>query len=391
MPKYMERVGGLRIFGVQKVLELTGGKSEGPTNGLPGIVNVGRYELEDLESDMTIIVPVKDENPKVLEGVISGIPHESMVIIVSNSTRNMIDHYRIEMDTIFHYYRLTKRPFIMVHQKDPIWSDALTEAGYPYLLGEDGLVRNGKGEGMVLGLLIAKALGRKYVGFIDSDNYIPGAVNEYVDVYAAGFYMSRSPYTMVRISWPYKTKFVGKRFYFRRRGRVSEITNRYINMLIGRITKFETDIIKTSCSGEHAMTMKLAEKIGYAGGFSIESYELVYMLEEYSGVKKPRFTDVVKKTIELYQIEPRNPHVHEERSDEHIPNMLKAALSTIYYSILADEELRKRIENELIMRKALKHGEKIPEPLKLPPLYGVNAEKILKTLESDSESFIYAE
>ena len=391
MPRYMERIGALRIYGVQKVLELTGGKSGGPTADMPGIINVGRYELEDLESKMTIIVPVKNENPKVLEGVLSGIPHESFVIIVSNSSRNMIDHYRIEMDTVFHYYRLTKRPFLMVHQKDPVWSDALTEAGYPYLLGKDGFVRDGKGEGMVLGLLLAKALGREYVGFIDSDNYIPGAVNEYVDVYSAGFYMARSPYVMVRICWPFKTKFVGRRFYFRRRGRVSEITNKYINLLIARITRFETGIIKTSNAGEHAMTLKLAERIGYAGGFSIEPYELVYMLEEYGGIKTPRFKDVVKKAIEIYQIEPRNPHIHEERSDEHIPRMLKSSLSTIYHSILADNELKKRIENELITRGALKPGEKIPEPRRLPPIYGVNTEKMFKTLESASESFIYAE
>ena len=391
MPKYMERVGGLRIFGVQKVLELTGGKSEGPNIGLPGIVNVSRGDLEDLESRMTIVVPVKNENPKVLEGVLSGIPHESFVIIVSNSTRNIIDHYRVEMDTVFHYYRLTRRPFVMVHQRDPVLSDALPEAGYPYLIGNDGLVRNGKGEGMVLGLLLAKAIGREYVGFIDSDNYIPGAVNEYVDIYAAAFSMANSPYVMVRICWPYKTKFVGKRFYFRRRGRVSEITNKYMNLLLARVTRFESGVIKTSNAGEHAMTLKLAERIGYAGGFSIEPYELVYMLEEYSGVKKPRFMDVVKKTIEIYQVEPRNPHIHEERSDEHIPNMLKSSLSTIYHSMLADDELRKRIENELIIRGALKPGESIPEPRRLPIMKNVDAVKILKLLESSSESFIYAE
>jgi len=388
MPRYMERFGALKIYDVQKVLELTGGLSSDPKEGLLGIVNVGRNEIERIESEMSIIVPVKNENPKVLEGVLSGIPHEALVIIVSNSDRKMIDHYRVEMDTVFQFYKLTGRPFIMVHQRDPAWRDALIEAGYPYLLDDNGLVRNGKGEGMILGLLLAKATGRKYVGFVDSDNYIPGAVNEYVDIYATGFYMSKSPYTMIRIRWPYKTKFVGKRFYFRRRGRVSEITNRFINMLLTRLIDFESDIIKTSNAGEHAMTMALAERIGYSSGFSIEPYELVFMLEEYTGLKKPRFSDVMKHTIEIYQIEPRNPHVHEERGDKHIAEMLKASLSTIYHSKLADEELKNRIYEELITRKAIKAGEKLEEPRKFPPIYGVDSKRILKILKDLSETFV---
>ncbi len=391
MPRYMERFGALKIYDVQRVLELTGGVSSDHKRGLLGIVNVGRGEIEELESKMSIIVPVKNENPKILEGVLSGIPHEAFLIIVSNSERQVADNYRIEMDMIFQFHNLTGRPFVMVHQRDPAWSNALIEAGYPHLLGEDGLVRNGKGEGMVLGLLLAKAIGREYVGFVDSDNYIPGAVNEYVDIYATGFYMSNSPYTMVRIKWPYKTKFVGKRFYFRRRGRVSEVTNRFMNLLLARLTGFESDIIKTSNAGDHAMTMALAERIGYSGGFSIEPYELIYMLEEYAGLKKPRFEEVMKHAIEVYQVEPRNPHIHEERGDEHIPEMLKASLATIYYSRLADEELRRRIYEELVARRAVRPGEILPEPRRYPPIRGVEAKKIIDVMKDLSESFVMVE
>ncbi len=388
MPRYMERIGALKFYDVQKVLELSGGKTSGFGDEVPGTINIGSMELEEIESNMTIIVPVKDENPKVLEGVLSGIPHDAFVVIVSNSRREPIDRYRIELDTVFQFYRLTRRPFIMIHQKDLAWSDALVEGGYSYILGEDGKVKNGKGEGMILGLLIAKYLGRRYVGFIDSDNYIPGAVNEYVKIYAAGFHTATSPYAMVRIKWPYKTKFVGKRFYFRRRGRVSEITNRFMNMLVARITRFETDIIKTSNAGEHAMTLELADRIGYSSGFSIEPYQIVYMLEEYSGWKKPLFEDVVKHGLEIFQIEPRNPHIHEEREESHIPEMMKYSLATIYYSKLADDYLRKRILDELISRRALKPSEKIPEPVKYPPLHGARADKIFKTLESASETLV---
>ncbi len=389
MPKYMERLGALKIYELQKVLELSGGKSSGVKGDVPGTISISSVDLEEIISEMTIIIPVKDENPKVLEGVLSGIPHDALLVIVSNSRREPIDRYRIELDTVFQFYRLTHRPFLMIHQRDLAWSDALTEAGYPYLLGEDGLVRNGKGEGMVLGLLISKYLGRKYVGFIDSDNYIPGAVNEYVNIYAAGFYMSKTPYTMIRIKWPYKTKFVGKRFYFRRRGRVSEITNKFMNLLVARITKFETDIIKTSNSGEHAMTLELVDRIGYSSGFSIEPYQIVYMLEEYTGIKAPpRSKEVYEKGLEIYQIEPRNPHIHEERDESHIPEMMKHSLSTIYHSVLADESIKALIERELISRGALKPGEKIPKPKTYPPLIKASVDKMFKTLEESAETLI---
>lgn len=391
MPRYMERFGAVRFYDVQRVLELSGGKTSGFGGEVPGTINISSRDLEEIEANMTIIIPVKNENPKVLEGVLSGIPHDAFVVVVSNSKREPIDRYRIELDTLFQFYRLTRRPMLVVHQKDPVLGQALKESGYPYIVDDSGLVKDGKGEGMIIGLLLAKYLGRRYVGFIDSDNYIPGAVNEYVHIYATGFSMAKSAYAMVRIKWPYKTKFVGKRFYFRRRGRVSEITNRYMNMLVASITKFETDIIKTSNAGEHAMTLELIDRIGYSSGFSIEPYQIVYMLEEYTGVKPPRFPEIMRDTIEVFQIEPRNPHIHEEREETHIPEMIKQSLATIYHSKLADEFLKKRIRDELVARKAIAPGEEILEPVKYPPLIEADARKIFRMLEESSETLIMKE
>ena len=392
MPRYMERLGGVKFYGVQRVLELTGGITTGPAGDAPGTVNVSRADLENLESEMAVIVPVKDENPKLLEGVLSGIPHEAFVIIVSNSSHDVIDRYRVETDVVFQFYRLTRRPFLMIHQKDKALAKALAEAGYPYIIGEDGVVRNGKGEGMIVGLILAKALGKRYVGFIDSDNYIPGSVNEYVDIYAAGFYMAKSRYAMVRLKWPYKTKFVGRRFYFRRRGRVSEITNKYMNMLVARVTGFESDIIQTSNAGEHAMTMELAERMAYSSGFSIEPYEVVHLLENYTGIEKsPPYPEMLSEGVEVFQVEPRNPHIHEERGEEHIPRMMAASLGTIYHSRLADEDLRARIIDELIARRALKAGEEPPKPRVMPPFRDVDAKKVLETLEAESDTLAFLE
>jgi mannosyl-3-phosphoglycerate synthase len=85
---------------------------------------------------------------------------------------------------------------------------------------------------MIIGMLLAKSLGKDFIGFVDADNYVPGSVREYVIDYAAGFCMSKTPYSMVRLHWRYKPKVVEDRLYFKKWGRVSEATNRYLNLLI---------------------------------------------------------------------------------------------------------------------------------------------------------------
>ena len=85
---------------------------------------------------------------------------------------------------------------------------------YNELIGSDQLIRNGKAEGMVLGMLLAKMTGKEYVGFIDGDNYVPGAVNEYVKIFACGIAMSDRPDKMIRVSWIYKPKISESGIYF---------------------------------------------------------------------------------------------------------------------------------------------------------------------------------
>lgn len=67
---------------------------------------------------------------------------------------------------------------------------------------------------MIIGILLAKMQLKKYIGFIDSDNYFPGAVNEYVKIFASGFKMSITPYSNVRVSWLSKPKIVNNKLQF---------------------------------------------------------------------------------------------------------------------------------------------------------------------------------
>ena len=380
-PRYTERFGSVRINDVQRVVALDSGlKSEIPPHGAMGVVKISEETIKSFEDKMAIVVPTRNEKLKLFEGVISGVPHDCLVIVISNSERDHIDRFRMESDTLNQMCRYTHRQALIIHQKDTKVAEAMKQAGYHELLDENGLVRDGKSEGMVIGLLMAKLAGKEYVGFVDADNYFPGSVLEYVRNFAAGFSMAKSPYAMVRILWHYKPKISGG-LYFRKWGRVSETTNRCFNSLISSSTGFETNIIKTGNAGEHAMSLKLAELLPYASGYAVEPQELVSIFEQFGGSLPSDYIDVMKHGIDLFQIETRNPHLHEEKGIEHLEDMLLTGLSTIYHSPLCDEETKQLIISQLRSQKALNHRKKPPKPYLNRPPREVNIREFTKFME----------
>jgi mannosyl-3-phosphoglycerate synthase len=200
VPRFTERFGTISMHGVQRVYELDSGYKTNKSKS-EAIRTIDNDIISEIEGKMAVVIPIKGERLKLLEGVLSGIPHDCMTIIVSNSPRQPIDRYKLEREAIEQFNRFAEKNSLIVHQKDPGVSSALQEVGYTDLLMNDGTVRNGKAEGMIIGMLLAKMSGKDYVGFIDADNYVPGAVNEYVKIFASGVAMSTTPYTMVRVSW----------------------------------------------------------------------------------------------------------------------------------------------------------------------------------------------
>ncbi len=345
-PRYTERVGAVNIGSVQRVYELDSGKSEEYHKTHQTVRKICDEELADTFSKMAIIIPIKSERLKLLEGVLSGIPHDCLVIIVSNSPRQPVDRFTIECDALEQFVRFVDRDAIIVHQRDPELAAALQELGYDSIL--DGkLVRTGKAEGVVVGMLIAKMMGMEYVGFIDADNYIPGAVHEYVKIFASGIIMSSSPYSMVRVSWIYKPKVSQGGLYFAKWGRISEFTNKYLNAIISHYIGFETEIIKTGNAGEHAMSMKLAEILTYSSAYSLESYEIINIIEQFGDILPSQYPEIIDKGIDILQIETRNPHFHEDKGEEHLKEMLRDSLFSILGSKLCTPAIRQQIMKEL--------------------------------------------
>ena len=387
-PRYTERFGSIRINDVQQVLELDSGRAKelSPQENI-AVQKIEEDTIKDFEERMAIAIPTKDEKLKLFEGVVSGVPHECLIIVVSNSQRKRVDRFRMEKDTLNQFCHFTRHQALIIHQKDPILAQAFAESGYTDILGEDGLVRDGKAESMVAAILLAMITKKDYIGFIDADNYFPGSVWEYARCYAAGFSMAQSPYAMVRILWRYKPK-VSAGLHFRKWGRVSEITNKCMNSLISSKTGFDTDIIKTGNAGEHAMSLRLAEILPYASGYAVEPQELVSIFEGFGGVLAMAHPTAAKHGVEVIQIETRNPHLHEEKGEPHlIKEMLLPSLGTIYHSPLCEEETKQVILDELLQQKAINSGEEPAKPHISPSPKNVDLSKFAKVLEEQMESY----
>ncbi len=336
-----------------------------------------------MERELVVVIPCKNETRRVIDGVLSGIPHDCLIVLVSNSSRTPVDRYEIEAQTVADFCRATDRDAICVHQRDPGLAAALKVAGVPEILDDEGLVRSGKGEGMLVGMALAALAGRRYVGYVDADNYVPGAVNEYCKVFAAGLHVSESPYSMVRISWHSKPKLQEGRLFFSRRGRASQVTNAFLNQLIGEYSSFGTEVVSTGNAGEHAMTVDLGLRLRFAGGFAVEPHQFVDLFEQFGGVLDSPHSDVMASSVEVRQIETRNPHFHDDRGEEHVADMRLQALHVLYHSGISLPPVREAIRQFL----GLPDGVEPPRERVYPPVGTLALDRLIGVLTSEARSF----
>lgn len=97
----------------------------------------------------------------------------------------------MEVEMVKQYSLFSNKRIITIHQTDPNLGRIFHKLNYPSILDHKNQVRQGKAEGMIIGILLSKMHKKEYMGFVDSDNYFPGAVNEYIKIFAAGFAMSK--------------------------------------------------------------------------------------------------------------------------------------------------------------------------------------------------------
>lgn len=384
-----ERFGAVRIHELQRVIELDSGAvhDTGQPNLSAGSRVVPPEALRAVESQMVIVVPCMNETRSVIEGVLSGIPHDCLIVLVSNSDKLPVDRYEIEAQTLEQFCRLAGRSAIAVHQKDPGVAGAFKAAGMTELIGEDGLVRNGKGEAMLIGMAVAAMTGRQYLGYVDADNYVPGAVNEYCKAYAAGLHLAGSPYSMVRISWHSKPKLREGRLFFSRKGRSSQITNEWLNRFLAEYSGFGTEVIATGNAGEHAMSLELGLKLRLAGGFAVEPYEYMDLFEQFGGIMESSDPDVMAGSVPIVQIETRNPHFHDNKGEEHVQGMRMQALNVIYHSPVTLPAVRQAIVDFMVSQGALETGQEPPRERVYPPVGSLDLELLYDGLDAEALTF----
>ncbi|KAK4120244.1 glycosyltransferase family 55 protein [Parathielavia appendiculata] len=418
-PATMRRYGQLHVAEEVQILDLDvqtrcGHRGNSSTYVAKGDVCFSRSSLDDILSAMVIVVPCKDEELHVIWGVIAAIPAPCVVLLVSNCRRATTrdnkegkegeeeDQYTqlVEMSRTFGAFG---RQVLTIHQKDPAAAAALRESGMSQLLdsADKRVTRNGKGEGMVLGIALAEAFypQKRYIGFVDADNFNPCSVGEYCQAFAAGFAMSRRPEyedTIVRLKWSSKPKVrTGGTIEFVPEGRCSRIVNAWLNRLfvpsLGGAQPRETarPFITTGNAGEHAMTMALARKLRLAAGYAIEPFHFVDLLVRGcldGGISMQR----LDKPVVVRQVRTLSPHYHRESDDEHIRKMWAAGLGSIYHGLspyCAEggpilklcEDMRAYAVNHNGIDKAT--GE-LPCPRIYPPVQTMNIRRFRDVLES---------
>lgn len=378
-----ERFGAVRIHELQRVVQLDSGDAAGADGD--GVVS--HDAIRAIERQMVVVVPCMNETRRVIEGVLSGIPHGCLIVVVSNSARHPVDRFEMETQTVEQFCRAADRPAVIVHQRDPGLAAALKAAGMPELIDSAGLVHAGKGEAMLIGMALAALTGRRYLGYIDADNYVPGAVHEYVKVYAAGLHLAANPYAMVRISWHSKPKLRDGRLFFSRRGRSSEITNAFLNRLVAEYSGFGTEVIATGNAGEHAFTLDLGLRMRLAGGFAVEPFEYVDLFEQFGGVLEgARHPDVMAASVPVLQIETRNPHFHDNKGDEHVQGMRMQALNVLYHSPVTLPAVRAAILDFMVAEGALLPGREPPRERIYPPVGSLALDVLWDALETEATS-----
>ncbi|MEJ2720964.1 MAG: mannosyl-3-phosphoglycerate synthase [bacterium] len=384
LPKNVERFGAIRLGDLQKVFELDcGGSEELMPRATHAIQAIPYRELHKVYRDMAIVIPVRSERLKLVEGVLCGVPHPCLTIIVSNSPLHPVDRFSMEVDALDDFCQFVGKRALIVHQKDPALARAFEKTGYEAILNEKGLVHDGKAEGMLVATMLARLAGKKYIGFVDADNYFPGAVEEYIREYAAGFTIAQSRCSMVRIAWHSKPKIVESKLFFRKWGRTSANTNQLLNQVMSHYTGFETEIIKTGNAGEHAVSMDLAMNLDYSAGYSIEPYHIINIFEKFGGIVESPLPELMKEKIEVYQIESRNPHLHEAGGKSHIDAMRYLAMQVIYHSAICPEPLKKEIRKDAVKRGYIDVGTKtLDAPRYFPQLSQIDLETFLKEIES---------
>jgi hypothetical protein len=309
-------------------------------------------------SHTVFVISHKNEKVKTLREVLWYLPLNSPIIIVTNCQESEREVLTNELKLEFaHHQRI-----YLVHQKEEAIARLFETFGVYHILGDDGKVIDGKGEGMYIGTLCAYQLGYpRWIIFYDADNFVPSALLEYTLAMSKLFMSTPFPALApegetastvmlsaanhldadlhnVRICWSSKPELNNGHLDNRIIGRCTRVVSPLFNHLLEGWFGRRNYAISSSNAGEQGMTVKTAISLRFSSGFSVETFQLLDLLfhaYERNGSAEG---------IILQQYMSKSPHFHEKKGDEHIKKMIEQSLGGFFHF---EESLPDNVKRQL--------------------------------------------
>jgi mannosyl-3-phosphoglycerate synthase len=296
-------------------------------------------------SHTAFVISHKSEPVKTLREVLWYLPLNSPIIIVTNCQEGEREHLLDELKLeLAHHQKV-----YLVHQKEGTIARFFEMYGVYHILGEDGKVINGKGEGMYIGTLCAYQLGYpRWIIYYDADNFVPSALLEYTlamsklfmtlpcstpvsecditnEVVLSGAKCSDVDLHNVRICWSSKPELTNVRLDTRILGRCTRVVSPLFNELLEGWFGMIGCEISSSNAGEQGMTIKTALSLRFSSGFSVETLQLIDLLSQ--AYKRREGAGGFR----LQQYLSKSPHFHEKKGDQHIKKMIEESLGSFFH------------------------------------------------------------
>ena len=295
-------------------------------------------------SRTVFVISHKNEKVKTLLEVLWYLPLNSPIIIVTNCQDCEREDLTNELkSSLAHHERI-----YVVHQKEEAIARLFETYGVYHILGEDGKVIDGKGEGMYIGALCAYQLGYpRWIIFYDADNFVPSALLEYTLAMSRLFMSAPFPKQNrerdtivirrqakhqiapdlhnVRICWSSKPEIGSGHSDTTIMGRCTRVVSPFFNDLLEGWFGIRDYAISSSNAGEQGMTVRTAISLRFSSGFSVETFQLLDLL--FHAYKRKSSAE----GIILQQYMSKSPHFHEKKGDEHIKKMIEESLGSFFY------------------------------------------------------------
>ena len=284
-------------------------------------------DIHYFSSRTAFVISHKSESAETLQGVLWYLPTNSPIIVVTNSPLAEMEQLKQHLKEHLVYHRHV----YLVHQKDEAVARFFAASGVHHILGDDGRVLDGKGEGMYVGTLFAALLGYpRWVVFYDADNLVPCALLEYTlamgRLFTANnvntFYPEHASADLhnVRICWASKPEIKHGKLQYTPLGRCTAVVSPLFSSLLEGWFGLPDYPINSSNAGEQGLSMAAATTLRFSSRYSVETFQFLELLMKASAINgSPRGAI-------LQQYQSKSPHFHTKRDDAHVRKMIAESL-----------------------------------------------------------------